>query len=79
MESKCLKHITRLDETKQHNQKVLRIMQFGDIIQLVNQEYWFDKEAKEFKPGKLKGLNISDLEKLNEIGLDKIVKYMKSH
>lgn len=78
-ESKCLKHITKLDPAKKESQKVLTIMQYGNSIQLVNQEYWYDKEEEQHKPGKLKGFTLSDLEKIDDIGLEKIIRYISKN
>lgn len=77
--SKCLKHITRINPEEERPQKVLAIMQYGKTVQLVNQEYWYDDMSRQHKPGKIKGLSYKDLQKLEMIGLDKIIKFMKSN
>jgi hypothetical protein len=78
-DSVCLKHITRIDPEEERAQRVLCIMKYGKTIQLVNQEYWYDDMTRTHKPGKIKGLSYKDLQKIQMIGIDKIINFMKKN
>lgn len=75
--SEVLKIIIPVDDKKAQTQRALTIMKYGASVQLVKQEYWWDENARKLKPGKLKGLSIEDLQRLDDIGLDKVIKFMK--
>lgn len=54
-------------------------MKYGKSVQLVKQEYWFDPITQKHKPGKLKGLSVQDLVKLDTIGISKIISFMRKN